>query len=152
MEADALRARKAGRERPEPGEGELGLGLREEADRGGGLRLGNARSEARGGRELPFRGDRPAEALQCRAVEQLRLDVAAAGCPLERSELTCGREARHLGRNAEARHERRLTRSEPRVKQALRLHRGLAVRIAPEHLAPGGLGGLPVPGGDLRQP
>jgi len=52
MKAHALGARKAGRERAEPGERERRLRLREEADRGGDLALGVVRREPRGRREL----------------------------------------------------------------------------------------------------
>ena len=52
VEADALRARKTGCQRAEPGEREGRLRLREEADRGGDLGLGVVRGEPGGRREF----------------------------------------------------------------------------------------------------
>src|SRR2546427_12710263 len=79
VEAHALGARKTGRQRAEPREGEGRLRLREEADRGGDLRLGAFRSEPNGRRELALGGDRPSEPLQRGAVEQLSPNAAGAG-------------------------------------------------------------------------
>src|SRR5947208_13031871 len=86
MEPDGLGTGKARCQGAEPREGEGRPGLREEADRRGGLCLGVVRSHPRGRCELALGRDRPPEPLERGAVQQLRSDAALGG-PGERGEL-----------------------------------------------------------------
>src|SRR5207237_3782117 len=88
MEADALRAREAGRQRAKPGERQRRLCLREQSDGRCHRWLGFGRREPRGRSELALGGDRPAETLQRGTVEELRTNAFAAGPTGERGELS----------------------------------------------------------------
>ena len=87
MEANALRPRKARRERAEVREGEGRSRLREKADRGRGLSFGAVGSEPRCCGKLSLGGDRLPEALERRAVEELPPDTIS-GALCKRRQLT----------------------------------------------------------------
>src|SRR5687767_3957402 len=107
METDAQLARKAARERAEAGEGAGGRPFVVTADGGGGERLGLVGRQARGGVELPLRGDAAADSLERHAVQDFLSPAAAKCVAVQPVELLRWREAPQRRRRVEAGHERR---------------------------------------------
>jgi hypothetical protein len=82
--------REDAHERPEATEGARGILLVEEADRCSRARVGVARGQARGGRELLLRRARVAQLLERCAVEELLVDPTQRGRLAERGKLPGG--------------------------------------------------------------
>ena len=83
--------REDAHERPEATECARGILLVEEADRGSRARVGVARGQARGGRELLLRRARVAQLLERCAVEELLVDPTRAAA--SRSAGSCREES-----------------------------------------------------------
>src|SRR5881296_96874 len=100
MESDDGGLREDAGEGAEAGERADRIRLREGADGRGGARRRVVRGELRGGEELPFRRDRPAEVPERDPVDELRVRVPSLGEPRELAQLLRGRQPLERRRRA----------------------------------------------------
>ena len=136
MEAHRGGAGERAYERAKVREGARGIGLVEEANRGGDAGFGIPWGKRRCGGELALGRDRPTEPLERDAIEELAVRVAAASASREERELARGRESPELGRDREPGHEDRPSAEVAGVQQVLGLDRGGRVGIDAADPAP----------------